>query len=388
MSTKVLLFSEDKNLISEFSGFFKTFYGDLELIIPVNTGEVFNYLEKKEITILFLDISSKYIDYDEIISKAKDKAPDAFRIIIYDSLKKEKAFSYLADVHRLILKPLKSEELHKSISHFVRLKNFQLDANIISSINQLGVTPILPDIYIRLEREMNKQEVSVHRIADIISDDPSVAAKILHIIYASFYNVSKGVVNLIHAINFLGLDIIKHLVLYVKIFNVKNLSLEAQNQLKALREHSIMVAKVSKAIMNIECKDRDLIDSAYIAGLLHDIGKILLIQFNDKPKRTTGVGNGKVTPVQIDKAGEVSHVSVGSYLLSLWNFTPELIDAISHHHNLGIINSEKFTLSQCVFIANALIKSDTEALSKIEEVYGKQKLMEWTEVIPSKLGAA
>lgn len=388
MITKVLLFSDDRNFISEFSGFFKNFYRDLELITPINAGEVFKYLEKKEITILFFDISSKFIDFDEIISKAKDKSPDAFRIIVYDSLKKEKAFSYLADAHRLMLKSYKPEELHKAILHFIRLKNFQLDANIISSINHLGVTPILPDIYLRLEREMNKQEVSVHRIADIISDDPSVAAKILHIIYASFYNVSKGVVNLIHAINFLGLDIIKHLVLYVKIFNVKSLSVEAQNQLKALREHSIMVAKVSKAMMNIECKDRDLIDAAYIAGLLHDIGKILLIQFNDKPKRFTGVGNGKSAPVHIDIAGEISHVSVGSYLLSLWNFTPELIDAISHHHNHSILNSDKFTLSQCVFIANALIKSDSAALSRIEEVYGKQKLVEWTEVIPSKLGAA
>jgi putative nucleotidyltransferase with HDIG domain len=389
MKTKLLLVSDDPSLRVEVIKLIQEYFPEIEFTSSSCKSDAIKNLETKKFPILLVDFCSKGFDAIDIITASKEKSPVTFRISIYDALKKEKALYSSAEVHRFLQKPIKQDEFKKALSHFIRLQSIQLDANIITAINELGATPILPDIYLRLEREMNRDEISVHRIADIISDDPTVAAKILHIIYASFYNVSKGVVNLIHAIHFLGLDIIKHLVLYVKVFTVKNLSLEAQSQLKHLRDHSILVAKVSKAIMNMEVKDRELIDAAYIAGLLHDIGKILLIQFEDKPKRTNGNGtNGKYVHQISNNQSVISHIEVGAYLLSLWNFPSELIDAVSNHHSAEIVNAEDFSLNQVVFIANALVNSNTEALKKIEVAHGKQKLIEWTEVIPSKLDVA
>lgn len=388
MKSKVLIISDDEKLLADVRIVEAALSNNFKFDYAVSEDQAKRLLSSDEYAIVSVEYASNKINGNDFLSLVKEKYPKTFRMLFTEAAKRERAVYSATDTHRFINKPLKNQELLKAIEHFEGLAKYELDPQVISAILGIGTIPSLPEVYLRLEREINRQEVSISRIADIISNDPLVAAKIMHIVYSSFYNISKSIVNLVHAINFLGLDIIKSLVLYIKVFIVKNQPPEIQQYLKKIRDHSIDVAKVSKALMNLECKDRDLIDSAYIAGLLHDIGKIMLLQCNDKVKRIAFVNDHSSNDEQIGLEQEkfgASHVNVGAYLLSTWNFPPELIDAVANHHKLEVIQNGEFGLNQIVFIANALVDPNELVIEEIKKVYGAEKVNNWHEFIPGQL---
>ncbi|KAF0152591.1 MAG: metal-dependent hydrolase HDOD [Ignavibacteria bacterium] len=388
MNTKVLIITDDENLQNEIINTKAGFPNIIEFEFAVSEDEAKRLLGTSTFQIIGVEYSSKITNGIEFLGFVKEKYPKTFRILFTDSSERERAVYSTCDAHRFINKPLKNSEFDKSLTYFQNLVKYELDSKLVSAILGIGVIPTLPEVYVRLEREINRQEVSISRIADIISNDPLVVAKIMHIVYSSFYNISKSIVNLVHAINFLGLDIIKSLVLYIKVFIIKNQPLELQNYLKKVRDHSIDVAKVSKAIMNLESGNRELIDAAYIAGLLHDIGKIILVQCDDKVKRLAFVKehiNGeKQLENEFEKFG-VSHVNAGAFLLSTWNFPENLIEAIALHHQPEIIKNGELGVSQVVYIANALINSSDTVIEQIKNVYGAEKVDSWFEFIPEQI---
>lgn len=387
MKTKVLIVSDDEKLLADIHKVEETDQQNTSFNFAVTEDEAKRLLASEEFAVVCIEFSTSKINGLEFLSLIKDKYPKTFRVLFTDPSKRERAVYSTSDVHRFINKPLRDQEFVKSIEHFQNLSKYELDSKTISAILGIGPIPTMPEVYLRLEREINKPEVSIHRIADIISNDPLAAAKVMHIVYSSFYNISKSIVNLVHAINFLGLDIIKSLVLYIKVFILKNQPPEIQNYLKKVRDHSIDVAKVSKAIMNLECKDRDLIDSAYIAGLLHDIGKIIMVQCSDKSKRMTFVsehGSDNQLEKEIEKFG-VSHVNAGAYLLSSWSFPAELISSVANHHNKDIIRDGEMSLDQIVYIANALVNADDLCVDEIKKIYGIERVEGWMEFIPGQL---
>ncbi|MFA7421571.1 MAG: response regulator [Melioribacteraceae bacterium] len=387
MKTKVLVVSDDEKLVPEIRKIEESVSQNTCFTFVTTEDEAKRLLGSEDFAVVCIEYSTLKINGLEFLSFAKDKYPKVFRVLFTDPSKRERAVYSTADVHRFINKPIRDQEFVKSIEHFQSLSKYDLDSKTISAILGIGPIPTMPEVYTRLEREINKPEVSIHRIADIISNDPLAAAKVMHIVYSSFYNISKSIVNLVHAINFLGLDIIKSLVLYIKVFILKNQPPEIQNYLKKVRDHSIDVAKVSKAIMNLECKDRDLIDSAYIAGLLHDIGKIIMVQCSDKSKRMAFVSehaSDNQLEKEIEKFG-VSHVNAGAYLLSSWGFPSELISSVANHHNTEIIRDGELGLNQIVYIANALVTANDLCVDEIKKIYGVERVEGWMEFIPGQL---
>ncbi|KAB2838443.1 MAG: HDOD domain-containing protein, partial [Melioribacteraceae bacterium] len=376
MKTKVLVVSDDEKLLADIREVEESVKQNSSFYFSTTEDEAKRLLGSEEFAVVCIEFSTSKINGLEFLSLIKDKYPKTFRVLFTDPSKRERAVYSTSDVHRFINKPLRDQEFVKSIEHFQSLSKYDLDSKTISAILGIGTIPTIPEVYLRLEREINKPEVSIHRIADIISNDPLAAAKVMHIVYSSFYNISKSIVNLVHAINFLGLDIIKSLVLYIKVFILKNQPPEIQNYLKKVRDHSIDVAKVSKAIMNLECKDRNLIDSAYIAGLLHDIGKIIMVQSSDKSKRMAFVSehaSDNQLEKEIEKFG-VSHVNAGAYLLSSWSFPTELILSVADHHNHEIIRDGELGLNQIVYIANALVNANDLCVDEIKTIYGVERV--------------
>ncbi|MEW6654192.1 MAG: response regulator [Bacteroidota bacterium] len=388
MNTKVLIITDDNKLQSEIQNVKIGFSSKMEFDFAVSEDEAKRLLSTSSYQIIGVEYNFKITNGTEFLGFVKEKYPKTFRMLFTEPAQRERAIYSTHDVHRFINKPLKNGELEKALTYFQNLTKYELDSILVSAILGIGAIPTLPEVYIRLEREINRQEVSISRIADIISNDPLVVAKIMHIVYSSFYNISRGIVNLVHAINFLGLDIIKSLVLYIKVFIIKNQPVEIQNYLRKVRDHSIDVAKVSKAIMNLEAGDRELIDAAYIAGLLHDIGKIVLVQCNDKVKRLAFANEHVSSEEQIEKEIEsfgASHINAGAFLLSTWNFPEKLIEAVAFHQQPEIIKNGELGISQVVYIANALINQSDTVIDQIKSIYGAEKVNSWLEFIPEQI---
>ncbi|MHB9041127.1 MAG: HDOD domain-containing protein, partial [Melioribacteraceae bacterium] len=152
---------------------------------------------------------------------------------------------------------------------------------------------------------------------------------------------------------------------------------------KDVKAHSTNVAKLAKAIMENESGAKKQIELAYITGLIHDIGKVILLQLNDKQKNANyfrSIHDFNSPEVEMNLFG-ISHVDTGVYILKLWGFQDEIINAVASHHDPTIIKSGTISLKEAVFIANSFSNKFEEMSLNISNSFGLEKFNEWSQLM-------
>jgi len=382
MLTNVLFVTAALDTIKDLQKLQLDYNESLAFFFAHSQADALKIISENNITIVISDLRIPKFNSQEFLSILQDNFPKIFRVCLASDNEKIKAIRLTKSIHRSVKIPLDHADLLKTINDLAKLMVYDLDAQLVEKINGLGAIPILPDIYLRLEKELCRSTFSMNRIAEIIQADPLMVARILHIAHSSFYNIPSGVTNLLQAINFLGVNIVKTLVLYVKVFSLRDVSPETRSVLKEIKTHSIHVAKFSKAMMEKETNDKKMIELAYISGLIHDVGKIVLLQLNDKQKHSSYAQNihSSNSHEMEQKLFGVSHISVGSYILRLWGFQDEIIEAVARHHDSTILENKALSLKEIVFIANVFSYEFEEMSLRISKSYGSDKFDQWDQL--------
>jgi putative nucleotidyltransferase with HDIG domain len=191
----------------------------------------------------------------------------------------------------------------------------------------------------------------------------------------------------------LGLETIKALVLSVKIFSEFNQKEFSWFKIDDLFNHSLAVSLYAKTIINNEKLDQELINNSMMAGLLHDLGKLILATNFEKPYRqvlAAAQGSGKnLLDLEYEAFG-TSHAEIGAYLMGLWRLDNSIIEAIAFHHLPARSMTHNIGLLTAVHVANALgheartptgenteLQCDTEYLDKLEIT---SRIPQWRQV--------
>jgi HD-like signal output (HDOD) protein/signal transduction histidine kinase len=246
---------------------------------------------------------------------------------------------------------------------------------IFDKIETSKQLPSLPHILLKLIEVCNKEETKITEISQIISKDSSLSARVMVMVNSVYYNLPNKVTSIGQALVLLGTDTIKNIAISASIKNVfKGAKDKLGFDLKAFWWHSLMCAILSKSIaVKIAYNSPD---EAFLAGLLHDIGKLVLwINFTDEYKQIIDSSN-KQTDLLL--AGEIqlgaSHPEVGSWLIKQWKLQSFISDAVLYHHEPlpRILNA--IPLIKIVYVAN-IMSIETNENSEVnfkaaKEIFG------------------
>lgn len=216
--------------------------------------------------------------------------------------------------------------------------------------------PTLPAIVIQVIQTTNNPTSSARDLNKIITNDQAIVAKILQMANSSFYGLSARVNNLNRAITLLGFNTVRSLALSISVVDhFKGQSSSQYFNRGKFWEHSMGVAMVSK--MLAEKKGGHLnADEAYIAGLLHDIGVIILDQFfQDKFSEILKLNHeGGMDFLEAEETiiGR-DHARFGAVVTEAWNYPEVLITTIANHHNPGYDGAHA-DFVHAVYLANCL----------------------------------
>ncbi len=195
--------------------------------------------------------------------------------------------------------------------------------------------PTVPELYIKFNKIIESPTISNKKLADLIMSDPSMVAKILRLSNSAMYSVRQEITNLTSAITFLGVEMLKNLILQISLVRVFNFDDEEvpQFSITTFWEHSLSTAFFASHL----AKKLGLPpqEHYYIGGLLHDIGKLVIYQYY--PEKFKDVILMQTKEKQIDIIAEevvlgVTHTDIGVFFAENWKFKKEIIEAIGSHH--------------------------------------------------------
>lgn len=205
-------------------------------------------------------------------------------------------------------------------------------------IQDLGQIPTMPTIAAKVMQIVNDPHSSAEDVAKFISRDVALTSKVLRLANSAFYGIPRTISSVNSAIVILGFNTIRSLVLsasVLKVFPAKP-GLVVFDR-KAFWKHSFMVGIASRMVAQIY-RRKKLVDmeTAFSAGLLHDVGKIILEQFsNEDYLPVLKAAKEKSLPlVMVEKSMlGMSHADVSGMLVDKWQMPNELKLPIVNHHS-------------------------------------------------------
>ncbi len=206
----------------------------------------------------------------------------------------------------------------------------------------------------------NKKEADLSKISDIISKDLTLSARVLKIVNSPLYGFPNKISSIKHAVVLLGLDAIKGILIGTVVFGNVN------SDIKDIWTHACDCATAARVISEVfDIKDSETLIAA---GLLHDMGKVVLKSFF--PKLYLKVSEVKKKENISDRDAErvaigVTHDVINRWITEKWNFPESLSEPISFHHNIGA--SEKYpfftaAISLADFLSHAYRLTSTEPI--------------------------
>jgi HD-like signal output (HDOD) protein len=203
--------------------------------------------------------------------------------------------------------------------------------------------------------ELNKADPSLTRTGNLISEDMALSAKILQLVNSAFFGLPSQVSSTTKAVGLLGIDVIRALVLSTHAFCKFQSKLLTESDMEYLWRHSAAVAGHAKQIAIFEHVDKSLADQCFTAGLLHDLGKLILATaVPEKYQIVLSMVNSNQTTLMLAerKVLGCGHAEVAAYLLSLWGLPSDVIEAVAWQHQPSACDQSGFSAVAATHIAN------------------------------------
>ena len=198
--------------------------------------------------------------------------------------------------------------------------------------------PSIPLILIKIIQSLDEDTSSAKELEALILHDPSLSARILRLANSAFYSFYTRVKTISHAIALLGMNLVTSLAIGANIFDSFTKGAKSEAALiNKLWTHSCCVAVLVKEIWTFRGHKEKEGEFAFLCGLLHDLGKVVL--FKTYPKHYGSIfaiekseGDGSISSFEENSYG-VDHATIGEMLSKLWGFPPELSSVIRKHHD-------------------------------------------------------
>ncbi|MGB5748698.1 MAG: response regulator [Desulfobacterales bacterium] len=319
--------------------------------------EALDILGQRPMDVIVSDLKMPEMDGMQLLTEVKTRHPRVVRIILSGHLEHEMTLQSVQFAHQTLSKPCDAEILKQTLAKLFALRDILADEAVKKIVSQIESLPSLPAIYSEILEEMHSEDPSIKKVGDIISKDLSMTAKILQVVNSVFFGLSRKIGSPQEAVALLGLETIKALVLSVKIFAEFSQKKFAWFNIDALFSHSISVSTYAKTIVMNEKLGQDLINNSLMAGLLHDLGKLILATDFQEPYKevlTAAKGSDRnLWDLEYEVFG-TSHAEIGAYLMGLWSLETPIIEAIAFHHCPANSMSQNMGLLTAVHIGNAI----------------------------------
>jgi len=336
MSKKVLFVDDETRVLDGLQRMLRPFRGELDMEFASSGEAALKLMSERKFDIVVSDIRMPGMGGAELLERVKNEYPDTIRFALSGQSDQETWMRAVGSAHQFLSKPCSAERLRGTILQATSLRERLRSEPLRNLVSGTMTLPSLPRLYGEIMSLMQKPEVSVGELASAVEGDVAMSAKVLQLVNSAAMGLHSHVSSPAQAVTLLGLGTLRALVLFVHVFESLNMNDGVVVEfMESFNSHSLAVSQCARKIAAMETHDKNLIQESSIAGMLHDIGRIMFASHFHKSykgilKSCPDEGLSLVE-AEIAEFG-ASHQDVGAYLLAIWGLSDPIVEAVAYHH--------------------------------------------------------
>ena len=357
MNPKIIFVDDEPNMIDGLRRMLRSLRHRWDLSFATSGSEALALMDQRPYDVIVSDMRMPGMDGRQLLEEVEKRYPQIVRVVLSGSSGGAEALDSLRPTHQYLSKPCDADTVQNTIERALKLRELVPQDKVRRLVSRTGSVPSLPSLYVQIMQELSSPDCEIGRVADIIARDAGMTAKILQLGNSAFFGLRGQVSTPSDAIFRLGLDVVKALALSVQVFSSFQTDDVKRLKLTRVWPHSLSTASMARKIAVLQKADPAVVDLAFTAGLLHDMGKLILAanvpdEYHDVLTRVAEV---KVKDWQGEYiAFGVTHAEVGAYLIGLWGLPDALVEAIAYHHRPVSAIGKKFGPLAAGHLADAL----------------------------------
>jgi len=362
MSRKRILFVDDEpRVIVGLQRMLRKQRGEWDMVFVNSAEEALAQQEESHFDVIVSDMQMPGMNGAELLECVVKKHPDTARIVLTGNTDEALANRVLRVAHQYLCKPTDAETLKAAVAQACSAPEAVANKQLRALFGKCDTLPSLPSLYVEITQAAERETASAREIADIISRDMGMSAKLLQLVNSSFFGVGRRISSVTQTVALLGILRIKALVLAEGIFEGFAPSRRIDHfSMEDMWRHSLAVARLARVISEAENQGGDQPDQAFNAGLMHEIGMLALAcqrtdDFEEVLRQVHEEGK-PICRAEKDRFN-ATHADMGAYLLTLWGLPKGLVEAVALHHTPSKTPSRGFCAVSAVHVADVLVSN-------------------------------
>ena len=354
---KILFVDDEPTLIRVLKLGLRHMAGEWDTFFADSGEQGLAMLREQAFDVIVTDMRMPDMNGAQLLNHALRLRPQTVRIIM-------SGYSDLRDVvhcvgltHQFVAKPCSLEDLKNCLKKVIGVQQQLGNEQLRAITGGMANLPTLPELYLAITDVLQSPSSSTQRIAEIASKDPALSAKLLQLSNSAFFGFSHKVYSVNEAVQLLGVGIIQSLALAVPLFSAFDPKKCPRFCIERLWQHSAETAAIGRRVSAHQHADANVAEYAFAAGLLHDIGKLILADklpeaYNEIIQEAQAA---RIPIAEVEqKHLHATHADVGGYLLALWGLPVPLVEAVACHHHPKRCGNNELCVAGVVHMANSL----------------------------------
>lgn len=353
-----ILFVEDNPVLLQLYGLMLTKERDAWEVVTAPDGETaLALLARMTFEVIVSDMRMPGMDGIQLMHEVKSRYPGMARIILSGLSDQKEIAECLGETHQFIAKPFDAKTLKATLTRLFGLETYLRNERLRTLVTRLDTLPSFPTLYVDIMSELATENPSLENIAHIVEQDPAMTAKMLQIANSAAFGLARKVNSPYDAVQYVGTGTVRSLALSAHVFSAFEKTEIRGLSLPRLWEHAIRTASLARSLLRHSGVEPGEAEEAYAAGMLHDIGKMMLAA-NATAGYQQAVNlaheHGRVLHEAEQEVLGATHAGVGAYLLGLWGLPATIVEAVAFHHHPAASQGRQLGALTAVHVASAL----------------------------------
>ena len=382
---KKILFVEDNEVLLQLYAMMLSADRRWEVATAPDGLAAMELLRRQTFDVVASDMQMPGMSGIQLLAEVRKLHPQSSRIIISGITDQAEAADSLNCTHLFIPKPFEVKTLKATLARIGSLDAYLKDDKLRGLAGKMRALPSFPMLYLEVIREIESPNSSIQGIAKIVGQDPGITAKILQVANSAAFGLPQPVNDPVEAVQQLGMTTVRSLVLSAQAFSSFHSARVKHFSADALWMHLMKCGELARTIMRREHATFAEAEEAFTAGMLHDMGKLMLADSlpEEFQQALLRAGAEKIPLAEAEQEiFGATHTGLAAYLFGLWGLPAAIVEAVAFHQTPEKSELKNFSALTAVHVANALAdESDAASLNLdyLAEIGVADHLEDWRE---------